>query len=116
MCIAQEGKITIIKDSSTQKVLTLYQTFANEKRTVNGYRIQLASDNNRQELLNIKAKFIQQFPDYSAYIEYSAPQFKLRIGDFTSRAEADNLLNEIRIFFPVAFIVPDKIIIEGIEW
>ena len=115
-CCAQDGKITVVQDSSIKRVLNLYQTFAKEKRQVNGYRIQLVSNNNRKELLNLKAKFIQEYPDQMAYIEYAAPQFKLRIGDFKTHAEADMFLSEVRINFSSAFIVPDKIVIEGVEW
>jgi hypothetical protein len=115
-CHAQEGQITVVQDSSILRVLNLYATFAKEKRQVNGYRIQLASNNNRKELLNLKAKFIQQYPDQTAYIEYSAPQFKLRVGDFKNHGEADLFLSEVRINFSSAFIVPDKIVIEGVEW
>jgi len=115
-CYAQEGQITVVQDTSIQRVLNLYATFAKEKREINGYRIQLASNNNRKELLNLKAKFIQQYPNQAAYIEYSAPQFKLRVGDFKTHGEADLFLTEVRINFSSAFIVPDKIIIEGVEW
>ena len=115
-CAAQTGEIVMMQDSSIQHVLKLYQTFATEKRQVNGYRIQLASNNNRQDLLNMKAKFIQQYTDANAYIQYAAPQFKLRVGDFKTRAAADVFLAEVRIYFPSAFIVPDKIVLEGVEW
>lgn len=115
-CSAQQGQIIILKDTSIQRTLNLYQTFATEKRQVNGYRIQLAWNSNRQELLNIKAKFLQEYPDKSAYVEYSAPQFKLRVGDFKTRYEADTFLNDVRRNFASAFIVPDKIVIEGVEW
>lgn len=115
-CSAQEGQITVVQDTSILRVLNLYATFAKEKREVSGYRIQLASNNNRKELLNMKAKFIQQFPDQTAYVEYAAPQFKLRVGDFKTRGEADLFLTEARVYFSSAFIVPDKIVIEGVEW
>ena len=115
-CQGQQGSVIIVQDSSVQRVLNLYQTFAKEKRQVNGFRIQLASNNSRQELLNIKGRFMQEFPEFTAYIEYSAPQFKLRVGDFRTRGEADESLREIRIYFAPAFIVPDKILIEGVPW
>ena len=115
-CSAQQGQVIIIQDTSILHVLNLYQTFAKEKRQVNGYRIQLGWNSNRQELMNLKAKFIQQYPDKAAYVEYSPPQFKLRVGDFKTRYEADTFLNDVRKYFPSAFIVPDKIVIEGVEW
>ncbi len=111
-----QGNIIIVQDSSVQRVLTLYKTFESEQRSVNGFRIQLGADNNRQELLNMKAKFMQTFPEYAAYIEYAAPQFKLRVGDFRSRASAEMFLPEIRDYFPNSFMVPDKIMVEGVDW
>ena len=78
--------------------------------------VRRGSDVARQQLLDLKAKFIQQFSDQSAYIEYSAPQFKLRVGDFKTHGEADLFLSQVRIYFSSAFIVPDKIVIEGVEW
>jgi hypothetical protein len=64
----------------------------------------------------MKGKFILQYPDKAAYLEYSPPQFKLRVGDFKTRNEADTFLNDVRRTFSSAFIVPDKIVIEGVEW
>jgi len=113
---AQEGHITVVEDSSIQQVLSMYQTFAKEKRQINGYRIQLAANSSRQALIDMKAKFIQQYPDVGAYLEYSAPQFKLRVGDFRDRSEAEAFVTEVRKFFSYAFIVPDKILVEGVEW
>ena len=113
---AQEGNVVVIQDTSITRVLNLYQTFAKEKRQTSGYRIQLATNNSRQALMDMKAKFLQQFPDVNAYLEYQAPQFKLRVGDFRNRSEADEFVNEVRIAFSSAFVVPDKIIVQGVEW
>jgi len=115
-CLAQQGSVTIVQDTSIDRVLKMYQTFATEKRQINGYRIQLASNNSRQALMDMKAKFLQGYPDMGAYLEYSAPQFKLRVGDFRSRGEAEAFVNELRKVFSSAFVVPDKIIVEGVEW
>ena len=116
-CFAQEaGQITVVQDSSIDRVLKMYQTFAKEKRQVNGYRIQLASNNNRQTLMDMKARFIQEFPEVNAYLEYQSPQFKLRVGDYRIRGDADAFVIEARKSFSSAFVVPDKIIVEGVEW
>ena len=104
------------QDTSIRHVLNLYQTFAKEKREANGFRIQLASNNSREALMNLKARFMMIYPETDAYLEYQSPQFKLRAGDFRKRSEAETMLEEVRKDFPAAFIVPDKIIIEGVQW
>ena len=113
---AQEGSITVVQDSGVKRVLKLYQTFARERRAISGYRVQLGSSGNRQVLMDVKAKFLQIYPDVGAYIQYQQPQFKLRVGDFRSRAEADAFLEELLFSFSSGFIVPDKIYVQGIPW
>jgi hypothetical protein len=114
--VAQPGKITIVQDSGVQKVLSLYRIFATEKRAINGFRIQLGANSNRQLLLDIKAQFLQNYPDMGAYITYQQPQFKLRVGDFRTRTEAKELMEELRANFPTLFIVPDKVFVRSVEW
>src|SRR5947207_834437 len=114
--LAQDGQVTIVQDSSINRVLWLYKTFDKEKRQASGFRVQLASNNNRQTLLSTKANFLQQFSSVPAYIEYQPPQFKLRVSDFKTRMDADAFREEIIVSFSSAFVVPDKIILEGVDW
>lgn len=116
MIRAQSGNIILVEDSGVQKVLKLYQYFATEKRAVNGFRLQLSSSSNRTSVMDMKATFTQQYPEVNCYVTYQQPQFKLRIGDFEKRAEANKFLEEIKSNFPTAFVVPDKILLKGIPW
>lgn len=113
---AQAGTLIIDEDSGVQKVMRLYQTFATEKRAENGYRVQLASGTSRTVVLEMKTKFMMLYPDVNAYVIYQQPQFKLRVGDFENRYAANNFSTEIKSSFPNAFVVPDKIVLEGIPW
>src|SRR4030095_13959396 len=110
---AQEGYITVVQDSGIDKVLKLYQTFAKEKRLINGFRIQLGSNINRKELMDMRVRFLQLYPSSSAYIEYQQPQFKLRVGDFRTRSDAAAFMEEVRENFTSVFIVPDKVYVQG---
>lgn len=113
---AQNGSITIVQDTGVQKVLRLYQSFATEKRAMSGFRVQLASNSNRTTVMDLKSKFMQQYPEVNAYVVYQQPQLKLRVGDFVSRSAATKFMNDIKGSFPTAFIVPDKVFVKGIPW
>ncbi len=113
---AQTGNIILVEDSGVQKVLKLYQNFATEKRAVNGFRVQLASNSNRTVVMNMKSLFTQEYPEVSSYLTYQQPQFKLRVGDFERRDDAGHFVEQIRGSFPNAFVVPDKIMVKGIPW
>lgn len=69
-----------------------------------GWRIQCYSDNNAKkvrDVANSRAREIAyQFPLYRAYITYRAPMWRLRIGDFRSRSQAEQVLKKMRKAFP----------------
>ncbi len=69
-----------------------------------GYRIQAYTDNNQRTAkasAQQRARAIaMKFPQYRSYISYNAPSWRLRIGDFKSRSEAQAALARIRSVFP----------------
>lgn len=69
-----------------------------------GYRIQAYTDNNQRTAkasAQARARAIaMRFPQYRSYISYNAPSWRLRIGDFKSREEAQAALSRIRGVFP----------------
>lgn len=82
----------------------------NEKTDeIKGYRIQIISDNNRENVYNEKAKVYQHFSEFKSYLKYVQPYYKLRIGDFKTKLEARNYLDQVIRVFPSAFIVIDDI-------
>ena len=80
---------------------------------MDGYRIQIYSSNNRNardESSNIRATFLSRYPDISSYQLYAEPgYFRVRVGDFRTKAEAVKLLQRLNREFPNAYIVPDFI-------
>ena len=113
---SQEGSVTVVQDTSIDRVLTLYQKFAKEQRAVSGFRVQLGASTNRKELMDMKTRFLQLYPDVGTYLEYQQPLFKLRVGNFITRNDANDFWNEIKEMFSASFIVPSKVYITGVEW
>ncbi len=74
-----------------------------------GYRIQIYSGADLEEANKLRADFLEQFPGYSAYRLWIQPTFRVRIGDFSNRNDAIQFTNDIKPYFPGAFVVPDKI-------
>ncbi|MEG1556590.1 MAG: SPOR domain-containing protein [Bacteroidales bacterium] len=79
---------------------------------VEGYRIQLIalsgskSKNSVQEVYN---EFTKLFPEIPAYLSYSEPNFRVRVGNFNNKIDAYRNLLKIHSYFPGAFITKDKI-------
>ena len=84
---------------------------------VSGFRVQVFSSNihqtARSEAFRIKALVEKDFPDVGVYESFSAPFWRVRVGDFRTREDAEELRLELRRAFPALqremFITPDII-------
>ncbi len=69
-----------------------------------GYRIQVFDDNNprtaRQSASSVKSRIESSFPAYRAYVTFNSPYWRVKAGDFRSRAEAESAMAEIKKAFP----------------
>ena len=68
-----------------------------------GYRIQVyfsSSLQGRNEARSRAREVALKYPHYRTYISYVAPQWRLRIGDFKSKEEAQKALRKVRRSFP----------------
>jgi len=85
-------------------------TTRDARRFVQGYRILVMNTNDRSKVNEAKTKIYQQFPELKAYLLWQAPFFKLKVGNFKDRKEAEEYLTEIqRIFNNSVYIVRDVI-------
>ena len=69
-----------------------------------GYRIQIYTDQNartgKSEARNRERAINRSFPQYTTYLTYSSPYWRLRIGDFKTQEEATKAAANIRRTFP----------------
>ena len=87
-------------------------TIANQNRSIRyapGYRIQVYVGNQRQEADGVKLMIYQNFPELSPYLSYNQPTYKLKIGDFMRRIDAERYYASIRRLITSAQLQPDKI-------
>lgn len=85
-------------------------TTRNSRRSASGYRIQVISTNNRTKALEAKTKIYQRFPELKSYLMYQSPFFKLKVGNFLDRQEAEDYLQDIILLFPTGvYVVRDMV-------
>lgn len=69
-----------------------------------GYRVQIYTDQNvrtgKSEARNRERIVGRSFPQYSTYVSYSSPYWRLRVGDFRTQQEAQKAAAEIKRAFP----------------
>jgi hypothetical protein len=79
-------------------------------RTAKGYRILVVNTNKRDEAIAAKTKVYTNFPELKAYLIYQSPYFKLKVGNFKTREEAQQYQRNLGFYFPKGvFVIPDII-------
>ena len=74
-----------------------------------GYRVQIIISQNENELIEIQDKIMQK-TDEKIYIIFELPNYKLRIGNFISRKEAENFQRKIvKLGYKTAWVVPTMV-------
>lgn len=105
---AAGGNVKVIKDSRID-ILIKKQIYINTLAIRNqpGFRVQVITTNKRNEAYDAKARVMQSYPEYRSYIDFQAPYFKVRIGDFKTREEATELRDRLsNLFTGGVFVVP----------
>lgn len=86
------------------------ETTRDTRRTAPGYRIQVINSNDRNKVFAVKAKIYQLYPELKPYLMYQPPFYKLKVGNFKTKEEAEEYRQELSSQFPTGlYIVRDVI-------
>lgn len=84
--------------------------YKNSRGEYKGFRIMVMNTNDRELAYRTRANILRYFPDYNVYMAYQTPYFKIKMGDFLKRADADRLRKELSVFFKQGtFVIQDII-------
>jgi hypothetical protein len=81
------------------------EAYKENNRTGYGFRVLVINTNDRNKALEVKSKMMTEFPEHKTYLVYQSPYFKIQVGNFRDRKEAENLRKKITVFYPVGVIV-----------
>lgn len=95
-----------------QKIDKLLDSMTVYNRTVRyakGFRIQIYNGNDRDEANKAKEKFYRLYPDITVYTTYKQPSFRVKVGDFLDKLEAQRMMNKLRPDFQVIVLLEEQI-------
>ncbi|WP_066756448.1 SPOR domain-containing protein [Crocinitomix algicola] len=107
----EQGKLTVHEDSRLKK-LSDFVRQGEESITgvqIPGYRIVIFFDQDKSVVSQQKANFLSRYNEHKAYVDYMAPNYRVRVGNFRTQLEAEALKAEILSVFPTAVVVEDYI-------
>ncbi|MEJ2004321.1 MAG: SPOR domain-containing protein, partial [Cyclobacteriaceae bacterium] len=76
---------------------------------VDGYTIQIYTGSSSDDARKLRGKAISLMDDDDVELFYDEPNFKVKVGQYFSRLEAQGDYGKLKEEFPMAIIIPDKI-------
>jgi hypothetical protein len=110
-----ETGITIHKDPRLDLLIKKQvelnrKAYLENNRTGSGYRVLVINTNDRSKAMSVKSTLMTNFPEHKTYLIYQSPYFKIQIGNFKERPEADQLKKKILSLYPTGVIVVPAIV------
>jgi len=107
--VSNGGSVTIVQDAKLEDVIYNYsRAFKSKPQKV--WRVQIyfgQGRNGRAGAQSIKTNFENDYPGIPTYMIFEEPYFKVRVGDFDTRLEAESLKLKLLEEFDKIFIVED---------
>ena len=99
-----DNKVSVVEQSDVSE--SVRQVESRTRRTkVNGYTILILSDNSsraRENAVEAKTKFEENFPDIEVQMYYESPSFYVAAGEYLTKEEAIIEMMRFRSVFPKA--------------
>lgn len=115
MLLAQtdlDGSLVIHADPQIDELVQLHIAYNKEFPILEGYRIQLFMESGNEALTRaeeVKEKFKMKYNEVPAYVTFGEPYYRVRVGDFRTRLDAEKFLNRINRAYRNAWVTLDII-------
>lgn len=107
-----EGTVNIYAGPGIDSLVQLHIAYNRAYPIIPGYRIQIFMESGNRALTDceeVQRDFLEKYDNIPAYITFSAPYYRVRIGDFRTRLEAEKFLHRINYKYPNAWVIKDEI-------
>ena len=98
-------------NAKVDAVLDSIDRFNLMRKYVDGFTIQIYSGQKKDDAMAAKTKMQEELPTMGASLQYLQPKFKVTVGKYFTRLEAQKDLLTLRRKFPNAILVPERILI-----
>ena len=105
VCNAQQGEVVINQDQEITQLLALKKEINSNEDSSDRYKIQIYSGR-RGGAEKSQSDYRGAYGQWSSKMVHETPNYKVWVGSFRSRLEADRALLDVKRKFPNAFIFP----------
>ena len=112
------GNIKIVQDEKVDLLVNKHIQINQNRKGMDGYRIQIFFDsgtNSKTRAQSIFESFKAKYQETAAYLSFKSPNYKVRVGDFRTKLDAQRYLNSIIGEYPNAWVIEDIINLPKVE-
>jgi hypothetical protein len=108
---ATQGTIIVYKDARVAEITEFVgrNKESIEGTKIDGYRLQIFFAESKNEAQSQKAGFLTSHSEHKAYIDYLAPNYRVRVGNFRTKLQAEKFKQELISVYPTCIVLEDKI-------
>lgn len=106
------GSVDVRQDSRIDDLIEKQGKLYAVDSTMSGFRVQIFMEVGNDAIEHAettKREFERLFKGIPVYLSYGQPYYRLRVGDFRNRVEAEKCLREVRGRYTNAFVTADNI-------
>ena len=103
--VISEGSLTIHSDP---RIDSLILSLDANPPSVKGYRVEIFFGK-RKDAENVKSEFLKFYDVWPIYIVWQQPNFKVQIGNFMTKLQAEKAQQDIRSHYPNSYITITEI-------
>jgi hypothetical protein len=86
------------------------ETTRNARRSAKGFRLLVVNTTKREDAISAKTRVYTYFPELKPYLIYQSPYYKLKVGNFKERPDAEAYQQKLNVYFPKGvFIINDVV-------
>ena len=112
-CFSQnEGYVIIEQDYRVEQLIQRQREIHAADSTIDGYRIQIFMESGNDAVEHANAvieEFKLKYTELPIYLVFGQPYYRLRVGDFRTRLEAEKIFQTLSKDYKKAFITSDRI-------
>ncbi len=82
---------------------------------VQGFRVLIYNGTNKTAAMTAKTAFNKAYPNVRSYLSYTSPRYRIKVGDFANKKDAEKFLKGILKNNPSASLVPDLVTIKDVQ-
>ena len=102
------GDLSVHASEEINDLLKQRKDYNKSLKTYQGFRIQIYYGSEK-ECYELKEEFSTLFPEIPTSIVFSTPQWKLQVGEYRTRLEADKAIVTIKAEYPSAIVLASDI-------